>query len=390
MISLTKLLIGNENYGDRLRYSPDSRLQSHGTSKGKGPVVVWNTTKSCNLNCAHCYSNSIPGSTDELTTDHAENFIDDLSNFKVPVLLLSGGEPLMRKDIFDIIQYAKSKKIRAVLSTNGTLIKPEIAELIKEIGVSYVGISMDGIGWKNDQFRGLKGAYENALNGIKNCMDVGQKVGLRFTITKHTYSNLNDIFELIERESIPRVCFYHLAYSDHGLNIKDIDVSKTESRRALDLIISKTLELNEIGLDTEILTVDNHADGIYIYNWALKNAPHRAQKIYELLLNNGGNRSGIAIGSVDWNGNVYPDQFTGIANLGNIKEKKFSDIWTDNSNPVLNGFRNRKDLLEGRCNECKWIEICNGNLRARATINGNLWASDPACYLSDKEIGLGG
>ena len=389
MISLTKLLLGKDNYGDTLRYKSDSGQQSHGAANGRGPVVVWNVTRSCNLKCIHCYSNAVnEKNPNELSTEDSEKFIDDLAGFNVPVLLFSGGEPLTRKDIFHLIDYTKSKGIRPVISTNGTLITPDKAQTIKESGVSYVGISLDGIGNKNDEFRGITGAYNQALQGIRNCIEIDQKVGLRFTISKQTYGSLNKIFDLIEQENIPRVCFYHLAYSGRGYNIKDNDVSKEESRKALDLIISKTIEFNKKNLDVEILTVDNHADGIYIYNWALENSPERAEEILSLLKNNGGNRSGIAIGSVNWEGNVYPDQFTSNIKLGNIKDTQFSKIWTDNSNPILNSLRNRKKFLNGRCGNCKWIDLCNGNLRARATINGNLWGSDPACYLTNQEIGL--
>lgn len=391
MISLTKLLTGREKYGDTLRYRQDSSKQLHGASKGRGPVVVWNSTRSCNLRCIHCYTNAVCGSNPhELSTEEAMNFIDNLAEFKVPVLLFSGGEPLIRDDIFQLIHYTRSKGIRPVISTNGTLITPEKAKIIKDHGVAYVGVSIDGIVENNDKFRGVKGAFWKALEGILNCKEVDQKVGLRFTISKHTSKNLKDIFDLIEQEKIPRVCFYHLAYSGRGFKIKDDDVSKEESRNIMDFIISKTLEFHKKSLDIEILTVDNHADGIYIYKWALKNAPERAEGILNLLKNNGGNRSGIAIGSVDWEGNVYPDQFTMNANLGNIRERKFSKIWTDQTNPVLTGLRNRKKLIEGRCSKCKWIDLCNGNLRARSTIYGSLWASDPACYLTDDEIGLNG
>ena len=389
MISLTKLLLGKENYGDSLRYRTDSSQQFHGTSNGRGPVVVWNVTRSCNLKCVHCYSNAVNElNPNELSTEEAEEFIDDLSDFNVPVLLFSGGEPLIRSDIFHLMDYTKSKGMRPVISTNGTLITENKAQQLKDCGASYVGVSLDGIGAKNDEFRGVTGAYDHALEGIRNCNEIEQKVGLRFTLSKQTYDGLNKIFDLIEQENIPRVCFYHLAYSGRGFNIKDNDVSKEESRKAMDLIISKTIEFSKKDLDTEILTVDNHADGIYIYNWALKNNPDRAAEILSLLKNNGGNRSGIAIGSVNWDGDVYPDQFTSNINLGNIKDTPFSNIWTDKSNSILNRFRNRKNLLTGRCGDCKWIDLCNGNLRARATSTGNLWGSDPACYLSDNEIGL--
>ena len=133
--------------------------------------------------------------------------------------------------------------------------------------------------------------------------------------------------------------------------------------------------------------MDNHADGIYIYQWSLKNAPHRSEDILALIRNSGGNRSGIAIGNVDWEGYVHLDQFTREVTLGNIKDRSFSQIWTDDSNEYLNGMRNRKAKITGRCSTCIWLDACNGNLRARASSDGDFWASDPACYLTDKEIG---
>lgn len=389
MISLTKLLTDETYYGDSLRYKPTSQHQTHGASEGRGPVVVWNVTRSCNLRCIHCYASAVCGENpNELTTDEAKNLIDDLAQFNVPVLLFSGGEPLIRPDIFQLIQYATSQGIRSVISTNGTLITADIATQIKTSGVSYVGISLDGIGEDNDTFRGCPGAYRKALEGIRHCLDIGQRVGLRFTISKHTYGSLPKVFDLIEQERIPRVCFYHLVYSGRGIDLKDADVTPAETREALNLIIAKTLHFRDLGLKTEILTVDNHADGIYIYQWAKEHLPRRAESILALLKNNGGNRSGIAFGNIDWEGNVHPDQFTRTEVLGNIRERKFSEIWNDETHPLLAGLRNRKQYLHGRCQQCQWLDLCNGNFRARATALGGFWASDPACYLTDQEIGL--
>lgn len=390
MISLSKLLTNQEFSGDHLRYQPTSYRQIHGASQGSGPVVVWNTTRSCNLRCIHCYANAVCGNTtNELNTAESKSFIDDLANFRVPVVLFSGGEPLIRDDIFELIQHAKSKGIRSTISTNGTLITEKIAEIIKASGVSYVGISLDGVGEKNDIFRGVSGAYKKALTGIRNCLAIGQRVGLRFTISKHTYESLNDVFDLIEQEKIPRVCFYHLVYSGRGKELKDADVTLEQSRKALDLIIAKTLEFERKEIKVEILTVDNHADGVYLYLWALRHKPDRAQSILTLLRNNGGNRSGIAFGNVDWEGNVHPDQFSRDIILGNIRDRKFSEIWTDSSQPVLVKLRERKKHLEGRCSQCRWLDMCNGNFRARATVLGSFWASDPACFLTDEEITSG-
>lgn len=388
MLNVTKLLTGIQGEGDALRYTPHKGMHPpQGVSDKRGPVVVWNMTRSCNLSCIHCYADACSAKDpDELTTEEAMSFIDDLAAFKVPVLLFSGGEPLMRKDLFPLLSYAKERGIRTVISTNGTLITPSIAKQIREAGVGYVGISIDGMGSHNDAFRGQAGAFDRAIAGIRNCKSVGQKVGLRFTLSRHTYPDLENVLDLIEQEEIPRACFYHLVYSGRGHHLQKEDITREEARHALDLIIHKTMDLHGKGHPAEILTVDNHADGVYLYNWMKENLSQRADQALGLLKANGGNRSGIAIGCVDWHGEVYPDQFTRDIRLGSIRERKFSEIWTDLSHPILAGLRNRKPLLHGRCKDCTWLDICNGNFRARASVNGDFWGSDPSCYLTDQEI----
>ncbi|MCK8816105.1 putative heme d1 biosynthesis radical SAM protein NirJ1 [Natroniella sulfidigena] len=391
MIGVSKLLGGKEKFGDKLRYSKKSKGQQHGALENRGPVVVWNMTRTCNLSCTHCYSDSdYKDYSGELSTAEAKEFIDDLADFNVPVLLFSGGEPLIRDDIFELAEYTAEKGIRPTISTNGTLITKDVAQRLKGIGVGYVGISLDGLEETNDQFRGKEGAFKKALEGIHNCLEIDQKVGLRFTINRHNYQELDQIFDLLEEEQIPRACFYHLVYSGRGSEMVKEDISLEESRKVMDLIIERTLDFQKRGIDKEILTVDNHADGIYLYLKMKQEDPARAEKILELLQRNEGNRTGIAIANVDWLGNVHPDQFTQNHTFGNVRERKFSEIWTDSSqNEILAGLKDRKNLLKGRCSKCKWLGVCNGNFRARAeAIYGDFWHQDPACYLTDEEIGL--
>ncbi|MGD9678746.1 MAG: putative heme d1 biosynthesis radical SAM protein NirJ1 [Vulcanibacillus sp.] len=390
MIGITKLLTNSCNFGDNLRYSEHSYNQKNGTHLNHGPVVVWNVTRTCNLNCIHCYANSDAKKYEgELTTEEAKNMIDQLADFNVPVLLLSGGEPLIRPDILELAEYAIGKGIRVTFSTNGTLIDKKVAKQIKDIGVGYVGISFDGIKEKHDAFRRHEGAFDKALTGVRNLVEVDQRVGLRFTINKHNYLQLNQIFDFIEKEDIPRACFYHLVYSGRGSEMMAEDLTHEETRDALDIIINRTMDFDKRGLDKEILTVDNHADAIYVYLKAKKEHPELADYIYEMLQRNGGNRSGIAFANIDYQGFVHPDQFSQNYTFGNIKERSFKDIWTDLSNPILKGLKDRKPLLKGRCASCKWLDICNGNFRTRAdAVYGDFWESDPACYLTDEEIGL--
>ena len=391
MISVTKLLFSTRYFGDSLRYNQASKGVRHGVAKGSGPVVVWNSTKTCNLRCRHCYMDSDAQKYDnELTTAEARQFIDDLAEFKVPVLLFSGGEPLIRPDFFELAAYAAERGIRPTLSTNGTLITPEAARRIKAIGVGYVGISLDGLKEVNDKFRGQDGAFQAAMEGIQNCVAAGQRVGLRFTINRHNLQELDHIFDFIEAENIDRVCFYHLVYSGRGNSMMGEDLTAAESRQAMDIIISRTRDFERRGLAKEILTVDNHCDGVYMYLKALQeNNTELAEQIQSLISLNGGNRSGIAFAEVDPNGFVHPDQFTQHHTFGNVRERKFKDIWTDPVHPILAGLKDRKPLLKGRCAACRFLNNCNGNFRTRAeAITGDFWESDPACYLTDEEIGL--
>ncbi|MBU3161608.1 putative heme d1 biosynthesis radical SAM protein NirJ1 [Clostridium frigoris] len=387
MIGVSKLLCGAKNFGDKLRYVSGASTQKNGVSNGHGPVVVWNCTKTCNLKCMHCYANSDSKKyKGELSTKEALSLIDDFHNAKVPVILFSGGEPLLREDLFELIKHAGDYKMRCTISTNGTLIDKDIARRIKQSEVGYVGISLDGIGDRHDEFRRTKGSFDKALVGIKNCKEVDQKVGVRFTINSHNYDQIEDIFHLIKEEKINRVCFYHLVYSGRGSEMVKEDISHEESRAVMDLIMKKTVELGD---KVEILTVDNHADTVYLYLQAVKKYPHLADNIFKLMKMNGGNRSGIAIANVDYLGNIHADQFTPQYTFGNVKERAFKEIWEDTTSPIMKGLKDRKNLLKGRCSKCKWLSVCNGNFRTRAeSVTGDFWASDPACYLSNKEIGV--
>lgn len=387
MFNITKMLTDFKSYGDKLRYSKDCSGYKLGVRAGLGPVAAWNINSQCNLNCKHCYSDSTAARKKEtLNTKEAFELIDQLADFKVPVLLLSGGEPLLRKDIFKLIKKAKSRNLRVVISSNGTLLGEKIVKKLKKLKLSYIGVSLDGIGEVNDQFRGRKGAFEKALKGIRNCRKYNQKVGLRFTINQANYQQLDQLFELIERENIPRVCFYHLVYSGRGENIKEAELSDPEKRGVIDKIIDWSQYFIDKGQPREILTVDNHSDGVYLYLKKKEKNPRQAEYIYSQLLKSGGNRSGTAIANIDHQGDVYADQFSRFIKLGNIKERNFAEIWSDNENEFLNKLRHRKEFLRGKCAECKYLEICNGNLRARAYAAGDLWGPDPGCYLKKSEI----
>ena len=393
MIGISKLYCGTVEPSDALRYGRDSaKLPSHllQFSKDKRPVVVWNVTRRCNLKCVHCYAHAKNVHFDnELSTDQGKALIDDLTQFGSPVMLFSGGEPLVRQDLPQLAAYAVEKGMRAVISTNGTLITADMARTLKEIGLSYVGISLDGMQEINDRFRGVKGAFKSALQGIKNSQNAGIKVGLRFTVNKFNVVEIPEIFRLLEEMEIPRVCFYHLVYAGRGSELVKDDLSHDETRRAVDLIMDETKRLFDKGKPKEVLTVDNHADGPFVYMRMLKEDPERAKEVLELLKWNEGNNSGRGIGCVSWDGEVYADQFWRHHSFGNVKDRPFSEIWMDTSEELLGKLKEKKKHVKGRCANCTWLDVCGGNFRVRAeAITGDVWAPDPACYLTDEEIAV--
>jgi len=391
MIGISKLYCGTVEPSDALRYGRLSgRLPSHllQFSADKQPVVVWNVTRRCNLKCIHCYAHAKDQPFEnELSTEEGKRVLDDLSGFGCPVILFSGGEPLVRPDLPELAAHAVQKGMRVVISTNGTLITPAVAGELKSIGLSYVGISLDGMEEVNDRFRGVKGAFRRALMGIRACREEGIKVGLRFTMNRLNGAEISSVFDLLEEEDIPRVCFYHLVYAGRGTKLMEEDLSHEETRAAVDLIMDRTRDLHERGKSKEVLTVDNHADGPYVYLRLLREGSPRAASVLELLQMNEGNNSGRGIGCISWDGRVHADQFWRHYSFGNVRERPFSRIWTDLSNPLMKRLKNKKEYVKGRCARCRWLDVCGGNFRVRAeAATGDLWLPDPACYLTDEEI----
>jgi 12,18-didecarboxysiroheme deacetylase len=394
MVGVSKLYCGAVEASDVLRYGRRAQdLPSHllQFAADKKPVVVFNVTKRCNLRCVHCYAQATAGAApDELTTAEALALLKDLKDFGVPVLLFSGGEPLMRPDLLDLVAWTVGAGLRAVISTNGTLITREMAGRLKDLGLSYVGISLDGTEATHDEFRGQPGSFAAAMAGVRHCQEQGLKVGLRFTVSRLNCREVPAIFDLVEACEIPRICFYHLVYAGRGGRLVEQALSHQETRQLLDLICARTRRLFEQGRAVEVLTVDNHADGPYIYLKLLKENPRRAAQVLELLKMNEGNNSGRGIGCVSWDGQVHADQFWRHYSFGNVRQRPFSEIWTDLSNPLMAQLKDKKHYVTGRCATCRWLDACAGNFRVRAeTLTRDLWAPDPACYLTDEEIGLG-
>ena len=355
-----------------------------------GPVVIWNLIRRCNLNCKHCYSLSadvdFPG---ELSTGEVYAVMDDLKAFGVPVLILSGGEPLLRPDIFDISRRAKDLGFYVGLSSNGTLIDDAMSRRIAEVGYDYVGVSLDGIGAVHDRFRRQDGAYEAALSGIRRCRDQGIKVGLRFTMTEHTVESLPALLDLVDREAIDKFYLSHLVYAGRGNRYREDDAVHRTTRRAMDLIFERCWDYVQRGVAKEFVTGNNDADGVYLLHWVRERFPEKAEHIRAKLAAWGGNASGVNVANIDNLGTVHPDTFWWHYDLGNVRDRPFSEIWRDVSDPIMAGLKVRPRRIKGRCGACKHFDICGGNTRVRALqLTDDPWAEDPACYLSDAEIGV--
>jgi radical SAM protein with 4Fe4S-binding SPASM domain len=397
MISISKLYTGLSQAHDGLRYgvrSDEGVPRPHGVAKSarrRRPVVVWNLTRTCNLRCLHCYSDSAaekyPG---ELTKEELLAVAQDLIDYQVPAVLLSGGEPLVHPHFWDIAEHLIAGGRRVVLSTNATLITKEVARRLADLGVIYVGASLDGIGVTNDLFRGVEGAFDRAVRGIRNAKAAGLQVSLRMTLTKHNIDDLDGIARFVEAEDIERVCFYHLAYTGSGRGAEEDDCSPRQTREAMQKILAWARQLQWKGQNRDILTVGNHADGPFLWlKLKQEGRDEEADEAWKLLSWNGGgaNSSAVGIADIDFLGEVHADQFSMHESFGNVKDRPFSEIWEDESHPVLAAMRNRLPRLKGRCGECRFVELCGGALRVRAQMaTGDRWEADPACYLTDAEI----
>jgi len=376
MTNISKFCCALASDTDALRYR---------TAPGpRKPVVVWNCTRACNLRCRHCYA--AVGATDsgELSSGEARTMIDDLAAFGCPVLLFSGGEPCLRPDLVGLMAHAKARGIRVVLSTNGTLITRELAARFAAVGLDYVGVSVDGLPATHDAFRGVPGAFAQSLEGVRRAKEAGIKVGFRMTISRGNAAEIPSVFDLMRREGVNRACFYHLVYSGRGSSLVAEDLSHDETRAAVRTIMDETRTWFAAGGRPEILTVDNHADGPFVYLELLKEDPARAAEVLKLLKLNGGNSSGNGIGCVSWDGEVYADQFWRHRAFGNVRTRKFSEIWQGAEMAPL---KDKRPHLKGRCATCRWKDVCGGNFRVRAeAVTGDVWASDPAYYLTDGEI----
>ena len=358
-----------------------------------GPVVIWNLIRRCNLTCKHCYAQSADHEyAGELSTPEVFGVMDDLRAFGVPVLILSGGEPLLRPDIFEIAHRAKAMGFYTSLSTNGTLIDAPMADRIAEVDFDYVGISLDGLRVTHDKFRRLQGAFDRSLTALRLLNDRGIKTGLRFTMTALNAHDFPALLDLMRTERVQKFYFSHLNYAGRGNTHRGKDAQHLATREAMDLLFDRAWAAARAGLDEEFVTGNNDADGPYLLQWLERREPELAQRfgadLRARLVAWGGNSSGVQVANIDNLGHVHPDTMWWHHDLGCVRERPFSAIWQDTSDPLMAGLKARPRQVGGRCASCRDFDICGGNTRVRAQqLYGDAWAEDPGCYLSDEELG---
>jgi len=348
-----------------------------------GSIAIWNFTNRCNLSCLHCYSKSTLDEVDTLTTDQIKKTILEMKESGVKFIIFSGGEPLTRKDLFEIAAFCKEHGIITYLSSNGLYFTKSNIKKITET-FNYVGVSIDGDEETHDYFRGLKGAFKETLKAVLLANETGAKVGIRFTMTKDTIGSLEYIFNLAQKHNIPKIYISHLVYSGRGLDNLKMDLSKEQRRKAVEFILDKAFEYYESGRDIEIVTGNMEMDAVMFLNKFSAKYPKLREKMRDRLVKWGGNSAGRKLLNINSEGDVRPDPFFPLI-VGNIINQNFQDIWQGGE--LLDKLRvHPRKQIDGICSTCKQIDICNGGSRARAyAISGDLWAEDPSCYLTKEE-----
>lgn len=329
-----------------------------GALEDKPYIVSWNLTKRCNLLCPHCYIEALNVPAPELTEDEAKFVIDELSYLNSRLMLvLSGGEPMLRKDIFDIVDYASQSGFITVLGSNGTLLTRENLKLLKGAGLKGMGVSIDSTKpASHDSFRGLEGAWELSISALRSARNMGLETQLDVTLTDKNWLEIDEVIELGVDVGAKAVNFFFLICTGRAMRT---DISTKNYDAAIRYIARKSSGERRLMVRARC-------------------APH----IYRILYEDGhpipegtrGCLAGRAYMRIDPEGNVTPCPYMPLT-VGNIKEKSLTSIWEDS--PVLQQLR--QDPYKGRCGQCEFGAICGG-CRARALMHSNdLMDEDPLC-----------
>lgn len=344
--------------------------------------VVWNITYNCNLRCKHCYASAGKSGVNELSPPQVKKGIDKLAALGVPILAFSGGEPLVRKDIFELTSYAAQYGMYVALATNGTLITREKAHEMKKNGIKYVQISLDGATPEtHDSFRGVNSAFERAIKGIKNAVEANFFTNVATTATHYNYKEIPEIIDLCEKLGTNWVMVYNFVPTGRGTFIKESDLTPDEREELLKMLYKKlkTSEVNVLSTAPQFARIALQCEEgmvpTHFQNLPSEGVPRR---LAEFIGGCGAGRSYLAL---EPNGDIQPCVFFQLK-IGNILEANLEELWQNN--PVLKELRD-KDLLEQHCGACEYRYYCGG-CRARAYgYFGDYLKADPGC-VNNREL----
>ncbi len=382
MLMVTELL----QLARGMRSEPAVRRGSPGRFGDRHPpIVVWNVCRQCNQRCPHCYlaAGSV-ASPDDLDPTEAIRLLQGLAAAGIRVIIFSGGEPLLRPDLLTLVRCARDLGMTCHLSSNGTLLEAGMAASLREAGVSYVGISVDGMSGWNDQYRGMDGGFDLACRGLRNARAAGMRTGLRMTLTRRNSEQLADLHGFARALPVDRFYVSHLVYSGRGRRMATDDLTPADSRAALLRLFELADRLVTEGDPMATVTGANDSDGVLLRLWVQERFGDVAGDAVErLLAARGGNRAGEGILAIDPRGRVHPDPLWRTVVLGDLRRQPLDQVLL---HPLLESLRHRETLLGGRCASCPWVTLCRGAHRARAeAITGSWWGEDPACVLTDAE-----
>lgn len=382
MIPLSVMVTGRGTVSFKLkgRYGRDAPSRFTSTLR---PVVFWNITYRCNLLCIHCYISASPqGKPGELGTTEALRVADEIVELGSPMVVISGGEPLVRGDFWLIASRLLEGGVRVALSTNGTLITDSIAVKLAELGISYVGISLDSVNPQyHDMFRGVPGAFERTLRGIRSSVDAGLQVGLRMTLTRYNIGEAVALVELSRRLGVKRIAFYLIDLTGRARS----DLNLLPTRDQMEEFVNTMIRLShETSGDPEVLVVRGNFVGVHV---ADKLVTSREELLEYLSMISAQGDCGRKTISIYPDGSVKPCQFIDWVTIGNVREEKLSKIVSLGNERLKPYMEVHRNLRGPKCSKCPFKRVCGGGSRGRAlAYTGDEWGDDPLCFLEPQLI----
>jgi radical SAM protein with 4Fe4S-binding SPASM domain len=323
--------------------------------------VTWNITSQCNFSCKHCYV-PVPRQRD-LTTQEGKRLLDEFADFGVERLYVSGGEPLLRKDLFVLLKHAVDAGLQVDTITNGWTVTKKVAQAFKRSGIDHVSVSVDGIEKTHDRFRNKSGSFERCMRAIELLKEAGVKVYLSPTISRHNLDELPSLLSLAEELGV-NFSIKLLVPIGRAQALGKYRLNPGEVRQIYEFIVQKR---REVGDGFDISTTCNP----YSVFLTRQRRPRTSRRI------RGGCTGGITLLCISADGNLMPCSRLQLV-LGNVRRDSLMDVWY--SSEVLDTLRNR-DNLKGKCSSCKYKNWCGGCRAMAWARHGDYLAEDPNCWI---------